>query len=145
DRLARVYEGASAAYFVSQANLELSRWQFCSPLLNAKVVRNPFNVRYDVNVPWPEGSGDELALAFVGRLDIISKGLDLLLQALDRVHWRERKVRVSLFGNGPHERGLRRMATALKLENISFPGPTDDIEKIWSEHHALVLPSRFEG
>jgi len=145
DRLANVYDGASAAYFVSQSNVELSRRQFGSTLRNAKVVRNPYNVRYDTAVAWPAGPADELALAFVGRLDIISKGLDLLLQVLERPHWRKRKVRVSLFGHGPHERALRRMAREWKLDNVSFKGESGDIEKVWSDHHALVLPSRFEG
>jgi glycosyltransferase involved in cell wall biosynthesis len=143
DRLGKVYDDARAAYFVSQANLELSRRQIGSALRNAKVVQNPFNVRYDAEVPWPPG--DDLALAFVGRLDIISKGLDLLLQVLERPHWRRRKVRISLFGHGPHERALRRMATEWKLDNVSFKGESGDIEKVWSEHHALILPSRFEG
>ena len=40
ERLAESYENASGAYFVSQANVELSRRQFGSPLGNAKVVRN---------------------------------------------------------------------------------------------------------
>jgi glycosyltransferase involved in cell wall biosynthesis len=143
-RLASVYEGARATYFVSRANLELSRYQFCSQLLNAKVVRNPFNVRYDVNLPWPAGSVD-LALAFIGRLDIISKGLDLLLQAVGRTHWRNRNVQVSIYGKGPHERGLRKMAENLKLDKVNFNGQADSIEDVWNENHALVLPSRFEG
>jgi glycosyltransferase involved in cell wall biosynthesis len=145
EMLADGYENASAAYFVSQANLELSRRQFGSALRNAKVVRNPFNVAYDANPPWPANSGDELRLAFVGRLDVISKGLDVPLQVLGLPHWRERKVRLSLFGNGPHERCLRGIAEQLKLNNVDFRGQSNDIEGIWAEHHALVLPSRFEG
>jgi len=145
ERLAEGYENASAAYFVSQANLELSRVQFGSALRNAKVVRNPFNVAYDAHPLWPPDSGDELALAFVGRLEVVSKGQDVLLQVLGLPHWRERKVRLSLFGNGPHERCLRRIAEQLQLANVDFRGPSDDVEGIWAKHHALVLPSRFEG
>jgi glycosyltransferase involved in cell wall biosynthesis len=145
ETLADGYENASAAYFVSQANLELSRLQFGSSLRNAKVVRNPFNVAYDANPPWPADSRDELRLAFVGRLDVISKGLDLLLQVLGLPHWRKQKVRLSLFGHGPHERCLRRTADQLHLTNVDFHGQSNDIEGVWAEHHALVLPSRFEG
>jgi glycosyltransferase involved in cell wall biosynthesis len=145
ERLAESYEGASAAYFVSQANLELSRQQFGSPLSNAKVVRNPFNVPYDSCPPWPTSSEGELALACVGRLDVISKAQDVLLQVLGLPHWRERKLRVSLFGNGPNERCLRRMAEQLRLNNVEFRGQSNDVEEIWAKHHALVLPSRFEG
>jgi glycosyltransferase involved in cell wall biosynthesis len=145
ERLAQSYESASAAYFVSQANLELSRRQFGSSLRNAKVVRNPFNVRYDACPPWPTSPEGELALACVGRLDVISKAQDVLLQVLGLPHWQERKVRLSLFGEGPNERGLRRIAEQLKLNNVDFRGQSNDVEEIWRQHHALVLPSRFEG
>jgi glycosyltransferase involved in cell wall biosynthesis len=143
ERLAESYENASAAYFVSQAILDISRLQFGTPLRNAKVVRNPFNVRYDACPPWPADRG--LALAFAGRLDVISKGQDVLLQVLSLPHWKKREVRVSLIGTGPHERGLRRMVEQLGLTSVDFRRPTDDIEGVWSKHHALVLPSRFEG
>lgn len=145
EKVAECYDNASAAYFVSQANLELSRRQFGSPLKNAKVVRNPFNVRYDAQPPWPGDFADGLALAFVGRLDVISKGQDVLIQVLGLPHWRERKVRLSLIGAGPNERCLRSMVRQLGLTNVEFAGQQTDIEAIWSKHHALVLPSRFEG
>ena len=146
DKVAECYESACASYFVSQAVLELSRRQFASPLRHGKVVRNPFNVRYDAQPPWPDGlPHDALGLACVGRLDVISKGQDVLLQVLALQHWRERNVRLSLIGNGPNERCLRRMAEQLELNNIDFAGNRENIEEVWSKHHALVLPSRFEG
>ena len=77
EKLAESYENASAAYFVSQASLDLSRRQFGSPLQNAKVARNPFNVRYDARPAWPADDGERLALACVRRLDVISKAQDV--------------------------------------------------------------------
>src|ERR1700722_253254 len=145
ERLAESYDNASGAYFVSQASLDISRRQFGSALANAKVVRNPFNVAYDAHPLWPADSQDELALAFIGRLDVVSKGQDVLLQVLGLPHWRERKVRLSLFGDGPHERCLRRIAGQLELTSVDFRGQSNDVEGIWAKHHALVLPSRFEG
>jgi glycosyltransferase involved in cell wall biosynthesis len=144
-KLADSYENASAAYFVSQANLELSREQFGTPLKNAKVVRNPFTVRYDACPAWPAHDGEALALACVGRLDVISKAQDVLLHVLGLPHWRQRSVRLSLFGSGPNERGLRRIAERLGLSNVEFRGQVDDVEGVWARHNALVLPSRFEG
>lgn len=144
-RLGKVYDQAAAAYFVSRANVELSRRMIFSPLRNAKVVRNPFNVRYDVKLPWPGDSANELELACVGRLDVISKAQDVLLQVLALPHWRGRKVHVSFFGTGPHERALHRIAGDLKLTNVRFAGEVADIESVWSQHHASVLPSRYEG
>jgi glycosyltransferase involved in cell wall biosynthesis len=145
ERLAEAYENASGSYFVSRAILEISRWQFGTALEKAKIVRNPFNVSYDASPPWPASSDVEFALACVGRLDVISKGQDVLLQVLGLPHWRERKVRISLAGEGPNERGLRRMAERLGLTNVEFRGQLDNVEAVWAEHHALVLPSRFEG
>jgi glycosyltransferase involved in cell wall biosynthesis len=145
ERLAKSYEKASATYFVSQAVLDLSRRQFGSPLRNAKVVRNPFNVSYDAQPPWPNHSSGGLELACVARLDVISKAQDILLEVLGLPHWRERKVRLSLIGTGPNERGLRRMTEQLGLTNVEFAGHQNNVEEIWSKHHALVLPSRFEG
>jgi glycosyltransferase involved in cell wall biosynthesis len=145
ERLAESYENAAASYFVSQAILGISRLEFGTTLRNAKVVRNPFNVRYDACPLWPADSGDGLALACVGRLDVISKGQDVLLQVLALPHWRERTVRVSLVGRGPNERGLRRIAAQLGLTSVTFLGHSDNVEEVWAKHHALVLPSRFEG
>jgi glycosyltransferase involved in cell wall biosynthesis len=145
ERLAKAYESSSASYFVSQAILDITRSQLGTSLQNSSVVRNPFNVNYNARPPWPADEDNGLALAVVGRLDVISKGHDLLLQVLALPHWRKRDVRVSLFGEGPNERGLRRMVKQLNLSNVTFCGASNDIEKIWSRHHALALPSRFEG
>jgi hypothetical protein len=43
----------------------------------------------------------------------------------------ERKVRVSLVGNGPNEQGLCRIVEQLTLTNVDFRGYSDDVEKIW--------------
>jgi glycosyltransferase involved in cell wall biosynthesis len=145
ERLAEAYENASASYFVSQANLDLSRRQFVTPLCKAKVVRNPFNVRYDAQPPWPSNCSDGLSLACVARLDIRHKGQDLIVQVLSLARWRERRVRVSFVGTGLHERGLRRTVEQLKLSSVEFTGHLNDIETVWSKHHALLLPSRYEG
>src|SRR5579872_6562003 len=145
ERLAEAYENSSGAYFVSQAIVEISRLQFGSPLEHASVVRNPFNVRYDAAPRWPGDSSDLLRLACIGRLDVISKGQDVLLQVLSLPHWRSRDIHLSFFGEGPNERGLRRIVRSLSLNNIEFCGQDNDIEGVWSRHHALVLPSRFEG
>jgi glycosyltransferase involved in cell wall biosynthesis len=145
ERLAEGYENASATYFVSQANVDLCRRQFGTPLRNAKVVRNPFNVRYDARPAWPADFSDGLSLASVARLDVSQKGQDLLLEVLGLSHWRHRKIRVSLVGTGIHERGLRRIVEQQKLTSVEFAGFVSNIEEVWSKHHALVLASRYEG
>lgn len=145
ERLAKSYENAICAYFVSQGNTDLSRHQFGTPLRNATIVRNPFNVRYDANPAWPSDPEEELRLACVARLDTGHKGQDILLRVLALERWCGRNVRVSLVGEGLHERGLRRMAEALQVRNVDFLGQRDNIEEVWSRHHAFVLASRYEG
>ncbi len=145
ERLAPAYESACAAYFVSEATLALTRRQFVIPLRHGRVVRNPFNVRFDVRPAWPSGSPDELRLAYVARLEIAGKGHDVLFEALDLSHWRNRNVHVSLVGSGENERALDRMISAMRLKNIHISGQAENIEQIWAAHHALVFPSRHEG
>jgi len=144
-RLAEAYEQASRAYFVSEANLDLSRRQFGTSFRNAKVVRNPFNVAYDAKPPWPRDTSEELRLACVGRLDVGTKGQDLLLQVLALPHWRHRRVRISLVGKGENENIIRQLAKHLQLDNVCLEGHVIDIEDVWRRHHGLVLPSRCEG
>jgi glycosyltransferase involved in cell wall biosynthesis len=144
-RLAACYEGARGAYFVSEANIELSRRQFGTPLTKAKVIRSPFNVSYQANPPWPASDSGGLSLACVGRLDVATKRQDLICEVLSLPRWRDRCVRVSFVGSGPNERVLRWLVEYRKLHNVHFAGSTDDIEKVWTQHHALLLSSRHEG
>jgi glycosyltransferase involved in cell wall biosynthesis len=145
ERLAQAYRDAVCAYFVSQATRDLTHRQLASSLPNTKIVRNPFNVPYDARPPWPADSSGGLLLACVGRLDVATKGHDILLQVLTLPHWRSRQVKLSIVGNGPCERGLRRLASQLQLTNVQFLGHQNDVEQVWKAHHALVLASRFEG
>src|SRR5579864_3972849 len=145
DKLTQSYDNARAAFFVSQGNVDLSTLEFASPIRSARVVRNPFNVSYDASPTWPPDMQNTLALACVARLDIAHKGQDLLFQVLSQPHWRERNVRVSLVGKGVNERSLRRLAQQMQLANVCFAGHLGNIEEVWTKHHALVLPSRYEG
>jgi glycosyltransferase involved in cell wall biosynthesis len=145
ERLASGYENARAAYFVSEANLALTRLQLVTPLLNGGVIRNPFNVSYSARPPWPAGSGSELSLACVARVDVGTKRHDLILQVLALPKWRERGVELSIVGEGQNLVTVRRLAAELRLANVRFAGHVTDIEGIWSTHHALVLPSMNEG
>ena len=143
-RSAKSYEAATASYFVSNGNLQLVRTQLATPLSKARVVRNPFNVSYDANIPWPEDS-DILRLACVGRLDPSAKGQDILFDVLRENKWRQRKLIVSLYGNGQNCGTLKKLKELYGLDSMLFAGFTPDVEEIWKTHHALILPSRYEG
>lgn len=145
EEITRAYLGAQKAFFVSNANLALFERQIAVPLPHGEVVCNPFNVRWDARPEWPKDD-DTLRFACVGRLEPGAKGQDLLFQVLAQPKWRERPVTVSLFGKGPWEMGLRRLAEMEDVaDRVHFAGHVQDIEEVWRTHHALVLPSRYEG
>jgi glycosyltransferase involved in cell wall biosynthesis len=140
-----VYQNARRAFFVSQQNRRLFETQIGMPLANAEVVRNPFNVRWEAAPPWPD-EAQGWKLACVARYEPNAKGQDLLMQVLATDRWKSRPVTLSLFGSGPVERGLRRLATTLGLDGrVQVCGQSADIEKVWTTHHALALVSRYEG
>jgi glycosyltransferase involved in cell wall biosynthesis len=138
------YTAARRVFCVSRSNLELLRLQVGEPLLNAEVVWNPYNVSPEAAPGWPDECKG-WRLACVARMDPAAKGQDLLLQALARPEWRDRPVELKLFGAGPDELALRRMARMLQLNNVHFGGHATDIRAIWEQNHMLVLPSRYEG
>lgn len=44
------------------------------------------------------------------------------------------------------EQSLKRLARELGVEGkVRFAGHVAEIQQVWTQHHALVLPSRFEG
>lgn len=145
--IVNTFRAAQRHYFVSRHNLELTEYQLGMRLPGATVIRNPYNVPYDGEMPLPPIGPDGLVkLACVARLEVLDKGLDLLLQVLAQPHWRQRPVHVTCFGRGADRQALEDMARLLNVENqITFAGQVADIQAVWRTHHALVLPSRNEG
>jgi len=143
-KVAKGYQSAERCFFVSHKNLELTIKQLATALNNAKVVRNPYKVSYDVAPSWPTDEG-VLKLACVARLDPESKGQDILFEVLRSEKWKSRPIEVTLFGNGYQRNTLQRLKDLWSLDNVKFGGYVDNVETIWADHHALVLPSRIEG
>ena len=143
--ISAAYEQAQAAFFVSQGNLELTRRQLATPLANAQVIFNPFGVPYDAAPPWQPPEGGLYKLACVGRLEPGSKGQDVLFAVMRQDKWRARPLAVTLFGHGPNEDSLKALRALYGLTNVDFGGFVDGVEAIWRTHHALALPSRYEG
>lgn len=138
------YAGAAWCFFVSEHNLRLTEDQIDAPIANASVVRNPFNVAWDRAQPWPS-LAEGWRLGCVARFNVMEKGQDILLRVLATEKWRSRPLSVTFVGEGEQRQGLEAMAARLGLSNVRFAGWCGDIAALWSEHHALVLPSRAEG
>jgi glycosyltransferase involved in cell wall biosynthesis len=144
DKAAACYPYAKAVFFVCEHNRLTAERQLGVTLPNARIVRNPFNASYDVPPGWPEEDGI-LRLACVGRLGAENKGQDLLVEVMASPKWAARPLLVTLVGKGHHRPLLERLIAMRGCRNVQFAGYTNDLESIWRQHHALVMPSRYEG
>jgi glycosyltransferase involved in cell wall biosynthesis len=139
-----LFARAKAVFFVSKHNLENFSKLFARNLDNATVTYNPLNLNLETKVDWPEDSST-LHLACVARIGIEHKGQDILLEVMSQPKWRNRPITVTLFGDGHHKGIMQNLKNFWQLDNIIFGGFAEDIASVWSKHHALVLPSRYEG
>jgi glycosyltransferase involved in cell wall biosynthesis len=141
----QVYQAALHCYFVSDHNRQVTQYQLGLLLARTTVVANPFRVPSQAALPWP-ATVAPVRLACVARLEVLDKGQDVLLQVLASPKWRQRAVHVSFFGSGGDGPALEQMAELLGLaDRVTWAGQVPDIAAVWASHHALVLPSRFEG
>jgi glycosyltransferase involved in cell wall biosynthesis len=134
---------AKKTYFVSKHNLRLTEEQFGSRLANSKVIFNPVKLSgRKLDYPNPDKG---YRFACIGRLFLLDKGQDIIIRILSEQKWRDRNVSVSFIGKGDDEQALKDLAALLEVRNIDFKGQVDNIEQVWEQYHALLLPSRCEG
>ena len=110
----------------------------------AEVARNPVMVDVASSLAWPPDDNEWL-IACPARMVLRDKGQDVLVRVLSLPKWRERALKVTLYGQGRHSESLRRMVTHLNLTSVRFGGQSANIADVWRHHHACVLPSRVEG
>ena len=145
-RYRRALAEARRCFFVSVGNRTLSEKQIGAKYVNAEIVRNPFNVDWDISLPWPSiGPTGEWRFASVGRLYPAAKGQDLLLEALASPLWRDRRWRLSFYGDGETRYSLEWLAGKLGISNRVLFAGFAAVGDIWANNHLLIMPSRFEG
>ena len=146
EELQTLFGEARKSFFVSKGNLRLLETQLGTKLRNIEVVSNYGSSLWGANLPWPRGTNGISQLACVGRLHPASKGQDLLIEVMAQPKWRGRPIKISCYGVGPQSRNLKNLVDRAGLqEKITFHGHVSDIEEVWCNHHALVMPSRYEG
>ncbi|WEK21224.1 MAG: glycosyltransferase [Candidatus Pedobacter colombiensis] len=138
----QVIKSAVACYFVSKHNLRLTEEQFGARLKNSRIIFNPLKI--GGIQPYPS-TKNGLKLACVGRLFVLDKGQDILLRILSTEKWKNRDISITFIGSGVDDEGLKEMAALLGVENVKFAGQVKDIDEMWKQYHALILPSRSEG
>ena len=141
-----VYSHADQLYFVSSDNRDILEDNLELDLSAAQIVDNAFQISVDANPPWP-GELAAWRFACVGRLSYAVKGQDILLRVLRQDKWRMRPLEVVLWGDDHGSRSIIEASISqFGLQStVRLGGFTSDIEQMWSQHHALILPSRFEG
>lgn len=135
---------SSANYFVSRENVRTAERQIAHSIPRVQIVQNPVKVDPKEILAWP--SSDGALLACVARLEVRTKGQDLLLEALSDPVWSSRDWRLNLYGIGPDSNYLKDLTRYLGLsDRVTFRGYVDDVHQIWMDNHLLVLSSRSEG
>ncbi len=140
------YENATRVFFVSEENRLKMENNIALKLDNAEIVANPFNVGYDSCPEWPSTEPD-FRIALVGRVHFQSKGQDLIVDVMKQEKWRKRNIKIVFYG---HDQGnMRQLLELIKMHGLEdqliFSGFSNDVEDIWRDNHALLLPSRYEG
>lgn len=143
DSMSEALSKSQRIFFVSKHNLRLTEEQFGKRLTNGHVIFNPMKLSGKV-VPFPK-SEKIFKLACLGRLFLLDKGQDILIRIMSEQKWKERPIMISFIGKGNDEKALKEMAALLGVSNVEFKGQIDDVESMWKDYHALILPSRSEG
>lgn len=93
--------------------------------------------------PNPEG----FTIGFVGRLDIWTKGLDLLIEAFANFQKMEIKSILWIVGEGPGRTYLEKYIAENKIKNVVLLGGKfgNEKDKLISQMHVFVHSSRNEG
>ena len=89
----------------------------------------------------------DFTIGFVGRLDIHTKGLDLLLEAFYVFQKNEPDTRLWIIGEGEGQPFLENFIKEKKLTNVVLWGKKFGQEKdeLFSKMHVFAHPSRNEG
>ncbi|RFS81219.1 glycosyltransferase family 4 protein [Actinomadura spongiicola] len=109
-------------------------------MTNVDYIPNALHVTPDVHPTL-----DLPVVACVGRLSY-EKGVDLMLEAWERVAARRPEWRLHVYGGGPEEERLRAQADAAGLSgSVEFRGVVTEVEEALVEASIFALPSRAEG
>lgn len=149
--LQRRYPAGQDRYIVAVSDAELNSLSFSAAprWFSTHYPSTDIGVEAYASAPKMHGAPTVPKIAFVGSLEQMYKGPDVLLQALARLkHWGI-PVQLALVGDGRHRAELEHFAQKLQVsENVTFYGELPSGEAVreqldWA--NLFVLPSRTEG
>ena len=141
-----MYDAAMTVGFVSERNRLSSERILAGKIPNAYLTTNPLNfATTPAYIEYPKNTAT-VEFAVVAALRCFHKGQDVLFQVLAGEEWENRKWNLNLYGKGPDEAYLHKLAGFYKIsDRIFFHGHVDDISQIWEKNHIHILPSLGEG
>jgi glycosyltransferase involved in cell wall biosynthesis len=111
---------------------------------DSTVIPNPYDARrFGLGSLTEERPGD---LIFLGRL-VSEKGIDVLLEALAKLHAHGLSPKLTIVGAGPELSIIKRMVVALELnDQVIFAGlrREEELAILLRKHKVLVVPSRYD-
>ena len=96
----------------------------------------------------PITENNDFIIGFIGRLDIYTKGLDLLLEAFEVFHKKEKNAKLWIVGDSHERSDLEKMIAAKNLQKaVVLWGSRFGQEKndLLKKMHLFAHPSRNEG
>lgn len=144
-KLRSFYSNAVTRYFLSEDNRSIMEELLCQPMAPYRIVDNPIHTR--PAEPLPFQSEAIHSLACIGRIQFVSKGQDLIVNALEDPFWKDTPIHITFYGEDQNNIGqLKARIHSKGLDHrFSFAGYCDDSASIYARHSAVLLPSRFEG
>ncbi|MBK8444237.1 MAG: glycosyltransferase family 4 protein [Sphingobacteriales bacterium] len=120
-----------------------------SPTAHSFLLPYGFNYNYNATIiPKRSFSENEaFIIGFVGRLDVYTKGLDLLMAAFETFQKKQPAARLWIIGDGEGKAYLENFIKEKKLNNVILWGKKFGQEKdeLISQMHLFSHPSRNEG
>jgi glycosyltransferase involved in cell wall biosynthesis len=137
-----VLKNSRRNFYVSQQNLKQTTAQMAMDIPRSEILFNYIKHRA-TPVPYPSPNNNYY-LYCVGRLWVLDKAQDLLLQVLSQPKWKERPLNIVIVGSGPDEYMLKELCNYYQLERVQFIAHLSQHD-MWENAHGLLLPSRSEG
>lgn len=130
--------------FVAEGNRHDLECTIAGPLPASSVIPNQSRTMLAAPLHWPQAP--PLRLACVARFEVLWKGQDLLLEALDCPELLAVPWQLDFYGSGRDGVYVQELIDHFGLQDrVQIKGFEPNLARIWSDHHMLVLPSRGEG
>ena len=140
----KMFEAMDHLVFVNRANHRQLEVQLAKTLDKETVILNTTRLVLPEPLPFP--AEKDVRFANVARLETTWKGQDILADVISSAPWKDRACIINCFGLGPDEAYIRELINMHGSKGrMHLAGYIRDIQEVWRDHHALLLPSRGEG